>query len=744
MEQLDIFPVSDYIILECIGQNDSFINYRAFNKYEGSLVVLKYAIFNRSEPQFKNFLSYLELISSQVGDLFLPNLNIYYQSDSNEEDTVTLVLLMQNNVATLKQILDKRRSKYQSYTEPELVDILLKWVYGFQLNHNQDLLSKVSFNLNSYMVVPNNRPCDIENGIFDVQTNYSYKISNFDEFESPSNGLSPPEIIQGLSQMVLELMGLEADFSSEAFVNFPNLSSILKSMSSGEISLEELKDMLEGVNHFQPNEDLFWPIQIEIPDFSEIEKVKNFEDYSENYMSLGFYSSALDPALNNLEYHRVNNPNSLQFSKSLNDVGVVYWRIREFYKAKDLFLECESSLQKIYGKEESKNKIEMAICYNNLGLTYEELKDYDQAQKYLEMSYEIKIIQENLDTLPNIMNNIATFYEKTHLDDDKAKEYMLNALELKQNLGSKPNSLAISFNNIAVYFSNLGKLEEASQYMDALRLMEQQINITNENYIIYLNNQAYFVAQQGEIGDALKIYNSALTIINKQNRNKSLLCATILGNYSYLLFQMQDFLKASVILEKVIEIKTFLLGVYNISYAITANNLGETYLRLEKYDDAIVYLEKSLEIKSQFLDPNDKKMLISLNNLGLAYLKVKNFEKAKDVLSKALNIDPNSLASMNNWALMLSLSGEHQMAVDQFQKIIENLREMGENNEDIIKIMNNLSALYIKMKNYDESEECLRAVVQILEEKFPEKVDFINKTKDRLEKIGILKEKQLL
>ena len=539
--------------------------------------------------------------------------------------------------------------------------------------------------------------------------------------------------------MIFDLMGIEnGSFMPENFNDFPSMLGILKSMAEGEVTLIELKQLLEGVDRVIPNEDQFLPLNPLLQEeLVELERVKTLDVLSEIYGNICFYASALKPAYMNLTYYRNLNIRNADLARALNDVGVLYWRLRKYGQAKDHLLESLSILKEIYGE----NHMTVAILYNNLGLVFEDLNDPNEALRYMEMSYKIKAALESVERLPITLNNLAIIYDKTGLDEEKAKSYLENAIDIKGNFGSKPTSLAISLNNLAVFYANRGNFDKALEYQEK----ENQIsnNLTDENYVISLNNLAYINFQKGLINDALNQYSSAAIVISKQNKNRSEVSAAVLSNYAMILFKLNDFHKASVMLEKATDIKEEIYGLNHMSYIVTTNNLAETYMKLERYEDAIKYLTKSITANMNYLDQNDRKLLIPLNNLAYAYIRVKNLEQAEEWLGKALKIDGSDLATLNNWGLLYSAQEKFKLAITAYEEALKKLQEIkqGENNEEGFRILSNMAAIYVRLKDYEKAEELLKRSLDICQELDLDKPELNIKTKERLDHIAKLKER---
>ena len=741
MQQLDRFPSEDYVMLEPMLQNDSFVNCRVFNKFVGTFAVLKYVSLSKTDPQTPIFFSYLESLNQTTGYLFVKNLNIFYDDAPNQdENLLTLVLIMENNVATLRQVMDERKAQNQPYSEEELMDIIYQWTWGFLDIKNPDLRARARFDADGFFLVPSVNPPNMEQDYVDLNTKYVFKMSNFDSFLGPSMDPAEENLVLAMSSFVFQILETDPDhISPEIFSRYPKICNLLLEMQGGHLGLETLLNKIMQYERKSPDEGAFWPVNPILPDLSEIERVKSYDTLVDVYNTLGFYSSAFKPAFLNYQYHRQQNSKSAEYAKVLNDLGVLFWRLGKYDEAKSMLIEARDLIKELYGE----NHISMAICFNNLGLVYEDLNDGNEALRYLELSYELKLGLGNVDKLAVVMNNLANLNDKTGLDEEKARTYFENALEIKEDMMEIKDhpSIAITLNNLAVFYANKGDFEKATGFMEKEKKISE--NLSNESYIISLNNLAYINAQKGALYDAQNFYISASLILAKQFKMRTPLAATIFANYASLLYQMADYKNAASMLERCLEIKLEVLGPNHQSYAASAHNLGEIYLQLERYDDAIKHLIRSLEIKETFMGSYDKKLLVTINNIGFAFLKVKDYEKAGSFFYRALNIDDSDVTSLNNNALCSCLTENHNAAIEQYLKAWEILvKNKGEENEEAMKIANNLAAAFVKVKDFEKAEEFLRTSLRIAQSVFPEKVEFAVKTKERLEHLGRVRERK--
>lgn len=127
----------------------------------------------------------------------------------------------------------------------------------------------------------------------------------------------------------------------------------------------------------------------------------------------------------------------------------------------------EVNLRFIQFSEETNGQNETtARSYNNIGIVYRKLGDYDKALEYHNKALEIQkaVFGENHPYTASSYVNIGAVYGNLG-DNDKALEYNFKALEIfKAVLGEKYPYIADSYNNIGVVYRNLGEYDKALEY----------------------------------------------------------------------------------------------------------------------------------------------------------------------------------------------------------------------------------------------------------------------------------------
>ncbi|MFK7796685.1 MAG: CHAT domain-containing protein [Aureispira sp.] len=224
--------------------------------------------------------------------------------------------------------------------------------------------------------------------------------------------------------------------------------------------------------------------------------------------------------------------------------------------------------------------------------------DYQPMEAFLDQAFQWQQahLRDNLGSLQNIMNLYGIVYYETG-DYEKAAQRTLQAIEtnLQQPMEQQNKQiLAQSYNNLGLYYMELGDIYKAKDYCNsALQLYQQQ-----EKYIeaatTYLNLGEFF-DRQGEHEQALRYYKRGKVSLKKSKTNRKdrinralvslnngiAFCAIQLKNYPIALEALTQNLKLH---EQDAPKKEETLTI-----------LGDYYTQQRNYHKAINYYEKALE-----------------------------------------------------------------------------------------------------------------------------------------------------
>ncbi len=214
-------------------------------------------------------------------------------------------------------------------------------------------------------------------------------------------------------------------------------------------------------------------------------------------------------------------------------------------------------------------------------------------------------------------------------DKAKAVEYLRKALELDST--NKDNIASISF-TLGILYGDAGCPEKSVYYyLKALKIREEQHNLIEAGYLYCNLGGLYFQSPDG--GKGFHAYDKAIAMFREAKFPKG-------ESYAYNLlggtcFSKNDFESALMFYRKSLYCNSLdtLTGIPGTVFTLT--NIGDLWLKLNRFDSAGYYYYKSLKLIA-----SDKDYIpLACNYLSLGELntKMKNYKKAIEFLNKGLN-----------------------------------------------------------------------------------------------------------
>lgn len=328
---------------------------------------------------------------------------------------------------------------------------------------------------------------------------------------------------------------------------------------------------------------------------------------------------------------------------------------------KNRFIEIEERYEKIV-KVAEKYLVELDVIFNYAEYLY----DQNQFNKATEVARKLEVIYTNnalvikdfdkaklFNLLGSIYLNIFNKYTETEI-------YYMKAIKIKENL-AKDNpkrfsrNLAVSYNNVGVFYDRRGNLDKAKAfYHKAIKIYEKLADkypeiISGDLAEIY-NNTGSFYDKQDDVEKADDFYHKTLRIIErlyKDNPDKyGEISAIIYKNVSAFYSSQGDAEKAKSFLYKALGIIERLVKdnpekFYRILASIY-NSVGNFYIEQGEVEKAECYLYNALEIIKILVKGNDEiyigDLASSYNNVGVFHYYQGDIEKAKSFYSKAIEI----------------------------------------------------------------------------------------------------------
>ncbi|MEA2041602.1 MAG: tetratricopeptide repeat protein [Bacteroidota bacterium] len=287
-----------------------------------------------------------------------------------------------------------------------------------------------------------------------------------------------------------------------------------------------------------------------------------------------------------------------------NDIGISYYKISDFDKATINFKHSYKIAQAKLTEEDE------AIALANIA-TMENIRGNDKlAVEYFLKALKIFEKKENKVGISKIYNNLGVIFRR--LDEpDKALEYYYKALELKQALKDS-GSIGETYINIGVLY------KQKKQYLQAVNYLDKALNIFTKNGDLY--GKAKTLNNLGTVYQKNKAYGKA----------------------------MSAFWESLEIRESISDMKGVASSYHNIA----------NVLRLEKdYPKSIEYFEKSYRLTDS-LDLPEELMEVNYDLYNL-YKEQQSFSKALEYYIK-YSVMKDSVISMNKFDKINSLEAKYQ------------------------------------------------------------------------------------
>ena len=282
---------------------------------------------------------------------------------------------------------------------------------------------------------------------------------------------------------------------------------------------------------------------------------------------------------------------SLGMSRTYNNLGLIYFNIGDFQKAVDFYslaLKIKQNLKftdtdiKIKERNKKRNDRGIGISYNNIGNVYIRWGKYEEALKFYQKAERIFIELDFPQGLSSTSNNMGLIYDNLAQFTDtirlnKALSLFKQGLKVNKELNN-PYGIIEGHNNIGNVYLQLANFH--SELTEKDTIINSLDSITKMHYITKADN--YY-------SKSLESYNEWLNItkeINFEQGNAQALLAigTLYNN-------TKDWKNAKKYLQE--SLSKLLVVNDKHNQAICYNYLGSTYLQTKEHAKALKYLEKS-------------------------------------------------------------------------------------------------------------------------------------------------------
>ncbi|CAF1039248.1 unnamed protein product [Adineta steineri] len=417
-------------------------------------------------------------------------------------------------------------------------------------------------------------------------------------------------------------------------------------------------------------------------------------------------------------------------------LGNLLLKIGQFNKAEELYNVL---------LEQTPDKDEKTLYYNQLGGVHWNQGDYKKAIWYFEQTLEIyqKTLRSDHPHLGNLYNNIGNIYDKMG-EYSKALSFYEKALQIQQKTlpvnHSDPGAL---YNNIADVYCNMGEYSKALlSHEKAIEIIQKTLPSNHPSLALSYNNIAGLYYSIGEYSKAQSFYEKALKIWQKTLPSNHPNFGTLYNNIGLVYYNMGEYSKALSSHEKALEIWQKILSSNHPSLAMSYNNIGLVCDTMGEYSKALSFNEKALEIYQKILPSNHPSLGTIYNNIGLVYYNMGEYSKALSFYEKALEIfqkalppnHPHLATSYNNIADLYCKKGEYSKVLSYYEKALDiRQKTLSSNHPELPASYNNVGSVYAIMGKYSKALPYYESALDLLQRALPPTHPHIEAVKQSIE-----------
>ncbi len=293
----------------------------------------------------------------------------------------------------------------------------------------------------------------------------------------------------------------------------------------------------------------------------------------------------------------------------------------------------------------------IAECYRKIGLMYSELGDYERSTEYLLNGLEAidSINAESI--LPNLYNDLGVVYDNKR-EFDLAIQYYKKSLEIREQIfGTDSESVAMSYNNLGYIYSEIGNYEDALEfYSKALDIQRKLFGEEHEDVgMTYINIGGIYL-ENNDAEQALRYFTSGQKILETYLSPTHPKVGLGYNNIATAYQKLNNYEMALKYSEKAIDNLEMSLGQNHPYVAIIYGNTATIYEDMGRLNDAIEYnLQAISRLTSAYGEdsPNSIQTAVHYGGIGRMYKKAGKYDLAEESLLKCLEIEKKILRTPN-------------------------------------------------------------------------------------------------
>ena len=366
-----------------------------------------------------------------------------------------------------------------------------------------------------------------------------------------------------------------------------------------------------------------------------------------------------------------------------------------------------------------------AQLHDELGYTYSQLEQFDEAQKHQKRALELYLQAQGPDARATLLIRHNLFLNLVKLarwnEVDAEYDDLLN--RMSRVLGESDPELLALLSTYATALEKRGKLHEA---VDAYRkLATRYDNLTSpqsESSIITKANLANVLRSTDQHHEADLLMKDCLKRAKEELGPDHRLTLGLKANEALYYLQLRRFADAEPLLKEALESFQELYGLGSAPTLTLLNNLAGCYDGQGKFAEAIQLKKRVVEGRSKLFGPEHPDTLVVRSNLHCAEMdealrrkvdSTKPYTDLQDLLKLRIKVSGadhhDTLLQAYTLGYFSNRRNDYAAAIGYFRQAMDGFRRIfGENHEMTMQSTMNLGGTYAKMKDHAQAEKVLR------------------------------------
>lgn len=308
---------------------------------------------------------------------------------------------------------------------------------------------------------------------------------------------------------------------------------------------------------------------------------------------------------------------SLEFTSSLNNLGVLYAQRGDLDQAQRTLERVVAVRERAFGPDHP----DTATAWHNLGGLLRERGSYREAASLLERA--ITVREKSLgDKSPEVVMTLGllSVVRQNQGNFASARAHLERALAIEESRGPSPN-LAYALSNLGSLHLALGEFASALPlFQRAMAIREKELGAGHPELAPLLSNIAELKVAQGDHAGAIPLYERALGIARDRLGPDHPTTSQILSNLATTHQKLQQREIASSLHREALAAKIKSLGETHPTVAVSQLNLAALHMTRAEFGLAIPLLERAVATQERALGVDHPDSLGTAEMLAVARL----------------------------------------------------------------------------------------------------------------------------